>query len=141
MYFLQLVVNVLWPVIFFRLQWRLFAFFWLVLLFGLVSLTATGFRYIHRTAGRLMIPYQLWLLFAGYLNIGYTCSTAETAKTRRHFLPARYFIPFMQHTGLFLFLSSLSSYKPRIPRSMPSRNKISPITEKQNRSGYISVNF
>ena len=42
----------------------------LVLLFGLVSLTATGFRYIHRTAGRLMIPYQLWLLFAGYLNIG-----------------------------------------------------------------------
>ena len=31
-YFLQLVVNVLWPVIFFRLQWRLFAFFWLVLL-------------------------------------------------------------------------------------------------------------
>lgn len=70
MYFLQLVVNVLWPVIFFRLQWRLFAFFWLVLLFGLVSLTATGFRYIHRTAGRLMIPYQLWLLFAGYLNIG-----------------------------------------------------------------------
>lgn len=70
MYFLQLVVNVLWPVIFFRLQWRLFAFFWLVLLFGLVSLTATGFRYIHRTAGRRMIPYQLWLLFAGYLNIG-----------------------------------------------------------------------
>ena len=70
MYFLQLVVNVLWPVIFFRLQWRLFAFFWLLLLLALLSLTMAGFRYIRKSSYWLLVPYFLWVLFAGYLNLG-----------------------------------------------------------------------
>lgn len=71
LYLLQVIVNVLWPLFFFRLEWRLFAFFWLLLLFVLVLLTAFGFRPISRTAFRLMLPYLAWVAFAGYLNLGF----------------------------------------------------------------------
>lgn len=70
MYILQLLVNVLWPLFFFRLQWRLFAFFWLLLLLAALSLTMAGFRYIRKSAYWLLVPYFLWVLFAGYLNLG-----------------------------------------------------------------------
>lgn len=70
MYFLQLLVNILWPLFFFRLQWRLFAFFWLLLLLALLSLTMAGFRYIRKSSYWLLVPYFLWVLFAGYLNLG-----------------------------------------------------------------------
>ncbi len=71
LYLLQVIVNALWPLLFFRLEWRLFAFFWLLLLIVLVVLTMIGFRRINRTAFRLMIPYLLWLAFAAYLNFGF----------------------------------------------------------------------
>ncbi len=70
-YLLQVLVNVLWPLVFFRLEWRLFAFFWLLFLLALVLLTAVGFKPISRTAWQLMLPYIAWLVFAGYLNLGY----------------------------------------------------------------------
>ena len=70
MYFLQLLVNILWPLFFFRLQWRLFAFFWLLLLRALLSRTMAGFRYIRKSSYWLLVPYFLWVLFAGYLNLG-----------------------------------------------------------------------
>jgi tryptophan-rich sensory protein len=70
LYILQLMVNSLWSLIFFRLEWRLFAFFWLLFLIILVSLTMTGFRFIYKPAYTLLIPYLLWLLFSGYLNLG-----------------------------------------------------------------------
>ena len=71
MYLLQLVVNILWPFFFFRLGWRLFAFFWLLLLIALVTLTMSGFRYISKPAFYLLVPYFLWVLFAAYLNLGF----------------------------------------------------------------------
>lgn len=71
MYLLQLLVNVLWPVFFFRLEWRLFSFFWLLLLIALVTLTMTGFKHIRPTAYYLMIPYLLWCLYAAYLNLAF----------------------------------------------------------------------
>ena len=70
LYLLQVAVNALWPLLFFRLEWRLFAFFWLLLLILLVVLTMIGFRRINRTAFRLLIPYLLWIAFAAYLNLG-----------------------------------------------------------------------
>ena len=70
LYLLQLIVNALWPIFFFRLQWRLFAFFWLLLLIALVTLTMAGFRHIRKSAYWLMVPYLLWILFAAYLNLG-----------------------------------------------------------------------
>ncbi|HIZ19493.1 MAG TPA: tryptophan-rich sensory protein [Firmicutes bacterium] len=71
MYLLQLAVNILWPFFFFRLGWRLFAFFWLLLLIALVTLTLSGFRYISKPAFYLMLPYLLWTLYAAYLNLGF----------------------------------------------------------------------
>lgn len=69
-YLLQVVVNALWPLFFFRLQWLLFSFLWLLFLLFLVAVTALRFRRISRTAGWLLLPYLLWLVFAGYLNFG-----------------------------------------------------------------------
>ena len=71
LYLLQLAVNALWPFFFFRMQWRLFSFFWLLLLVALITLTMAGFRYMRKSAYWLMVPYLLWTLFASYLNLGY----------------------------------------------------------------------
>ena len=71
LYWLQLAVNALWPLFFFRLEWRLFAFVWLLTLLALAALTAWNFRPISQTAFYLFIPYLLWLLFAAYLNLSF----------------------------------------------------------------------
>lgn len=71
LYLVQVVVNALWPLFFFRLEWRMFAFFWLLLLLALVVLTAVRFRPISKPAFWLLVPYLLWLLFAAYLNFGF----------------------------------------------------------------------
>ena len=70
LYLLQLIVNSLWTFFFFRLEWRLFAFFWLLLLIALVTLTMASFRHIRKSAYWLMVPYLLWILFAAFLNLG-----------------------------------------------------------------------
>lgn len=68
-YYAQLIVNLLWPILFFTLSWRLFAFVWIVLLDILASLMALRFYRRDKVAGLLQIPYCLWLLFASYLNL------------------------------------------------------------------------
>lgn len=65
----QLVVNFLWTVFYFSFNARLLAFFWLIFLLLLVLLMVSRFRAIDETAGKLQIPYVLWLIFAGYLNL------------------------------------------------------------------------
>ena len=69
-YALQLIVNFFWSILFFNLEARLFAFFWLLLLLALVLLMFFLFRKISPQAAFLQIPYILWLLFAAYLNFG-----------------------------------------------------------------------
>lgn len=64
----QLIVNFLWPVLFFSFGWYLFAFAWLLLLWGLVILMIWDFSKISKTAAYLNIPYLIWLTFAAYLN-------------------------------------------------------------------------
>lgn len=68
-YFLQLIVNSLWTVIFFGLELRLLAFFWLILIIVLVIIMFVKFYKINKTAAYLLIPYLIWLFFAGYLNL------------------------------------------------------------------------
>ena len=70
LYYAQLAVNLLWPVAFFVLKWRLFAFFWILLLDALVIAMTVGFYRRDKTAGLLQIPYIIWVLFASYLNLG-----------------------------------------------------------------------
>lgn len=69
-YALQLAVNFAWPLIFFKLSAYGAAFFWLLLLVVLVLITILLFWHISKTAGKLLLPYLLWLLFALYLNLG-----------------------------------------------------------------------
>lgn len=69
-YGVQLALNLLWPLFFFRLEWCAFSFIWLVLLFLTVLLTELLFRYIDKRAGDWLLPYLFWLFFAGYLNLG-----------------------------------------------------------------------
>ena len=69
LYFIQLLLNVGWSVIFFRLNAYQLAFAWLLLLWYMVFLTAKEFYKIDSKAGKLMIPYLIWLTFAAYLNL------------------------------------------------------------------------
>ena len=70
LYWMQLFVNFLWPIIFFRFEWYWISVLVILLLDVLVSMTAMRFYKLKKVAGYLMIPYLLWLLFATYLNIG-----------------------------------------------------------------------
>ena len=67
-YGLQLVFNFFWSIWFFNLEWYLFAFIWLLILWVLIFNTIASFYEISKTAAYLLIPYLLWVTFAGYLN-------------------------------------------------------------------------
>ena len=69
-YYLQLIINLLWSFIFFVFKWRLFAFFWIILLDISLIIMIIRFYQKDKIAGRLQIPYLLWSLFATYLNFG-----------------------------------------------------------------------
>ena len=69
-YGIQLAFNFLWPIVFFNLKWYFFAFLWLVMLWALILITLLRFGRIRRLSGQLLIPYLLWVAFAGYLNLG-----------------------------------------------------------------------
>lgn len=69
LFYIQLAVNILWPFIFFGLCRYLVAFLWIILLWLLVFDTAVTFGSINRRAGRLLVPYMLWITFASYLNL------------------------------------------------------------------------
>lgn len=70
-YYLQLFVNAIWPIIFFVFKWRLFAFIWILLLDVLVIVMLTNFYNKNKLAGLLQIPYLIWILFASYLNLAF----------------------------------------------------------------------
>ena len=69
-YYVQLGINALWSIFFFVLKWRLFSFFWIILLDIAVILMIINFYKKDKIAGLLQIPYLLWSLFATYLNLG-----------------------------------------------------------------------
>lgn len=68
-YYYQLIVNALWSIFFFIFKWRLFSFFWIILLIVLVVLMIREFYKQNKLAGLLQIPYLLWLIFAAILNL------------------------------------------------------------------------
>ena len=64
----QLIVNFIWPLIFFNARMFLFAFFWLLLLLILVIYMIVTFKKINKVSACIQIPYILWLIFASFLN-------------------------------------------------------------------------
>lgn len=69
-YGIQLILNFLWPILFFGLGWYWAAFILLIALWAFIYLTMYRFGQIDDTAENLLIPYLLWVTFAGYLNLG-----------------------------------------------------------------------
>ncbi|MBQ4583432.1 MAG: tryptophan-rich sensory protein [Bacilli bacterium] len=69
-YYIQLLLNFLWSIIFFNLKWRLFSIIWIILLIVAVIILMKKFKIEEKNSYYLFIPYLLWLLFATYLNIG-----------------------------------------------------------------------
>ncbi len=70
LYALQLFFNFVWSFIFFKRENYIWAFVWLVFLWALILLTIDAFYEIDKRAAYLMIPYAIWVTFAGYLNFG-----------------------------------------------------------------------
>ncbi len=64
----QLFVNFWWSIFFFRWELRGYAFSWLLLLFVLAAWMVKEFRAIVPKAGKLNLPYLLWLIVAAWLN-------------------------------------------------------------------------
>lgn len=70
LYYVQLAANFIWTLIFFNLQSYLFSFIWLIGLLFLIILTMIAFCKISKASALLLLPYALWVTFAGYLNLG-----------------------------------------------------------------------
>ena len=70
LYFVQLVVNFFWSLIFFNARAYGFALVWLVLLWVLVLAMIFQFRRVDPLAAWLQLLYLAWLTFAAYLNWG-----------------------------------------------------------------------
>ena len=66
----QLALNFFWSILFFRLKNYTFAFVWLVLLWIAILASVRLFAKSGRLPALLMLPYLLWVSFAGYLNLG-----------------------------------------------------------------------
>ena len=71
-YYLQLIINLLWPILFFVFKWRLFSCIWIILLIIAIIYMIIVFYRKNKLSAYLQIPYLIWLLFATYLNLGIT---------------------------------------------------------------------
>lgn len=75
LYLVQLLLNALWPIFFFRFHAYFLAFAELLLLWLAIYLTIKQFKEINRTAALLMLPYLAWVTFAAYLNLAIALHT------------------------------------------------------------------
>ena len=67
-FLIQLVLNALWSVVFFGLEFPLCGFIVIVVLWAAILITVIKFFRISRVASGLMWPYLLWVTFAAVLN-------------------------------------------------------------------------
>ena len=68
-YFIHLVFNATWSIIFFALHNMILALVVLVILIALIINLILSFRRVKMISAYLMIPYLLWCCFALILNI------------------------------------------------------------------------
>lgn len=69
-YALQLAFNFFWSIFFFKFSLYTFSFVWLLVLLGLIIATIYCFYKVEKCAGYILIPYLVWVTFAGYLTLG-----------------------------------------------------------------------
>ena len=68
-FLIQLILNVLWSVVFFGLQSPLYGVIVIIALWVAILFTLLKFFKISRAAGILLVPYILWVTFAAVLNV------------------------------------------------------------------------
>ncbi len=68
LFFTQLALNFLWPIVFFNFRLFFVAFLVLVVLVIFISLTLIRFYRANTISGILLLPYLLYTIYAGYLN-------------------------------------------------------------------------
>jgi benzodiazapine receptor len=68
-FFVQLILNSLWSIIFFGLKNPLLAFLEIIVLWYLILKTYLAFNKLSKTAGYLLLPYLAWVSFASILNL------------------------------------------------------------------------
>ena len=66
----QLILNMLWSVLFFGLRSPLFGLVDILFLWVMILVTIAQFSKISAPAALLLIPYILWVTFASGLNLG-----------------------------------------------------------------------
>lgn len=65
---IQLFLNFMWSIIFFKLESPYYAFFNIIILMVSIGLTMKSFSYYSKLASWLLIPYISWVSFAAFLN-------------------------------------------------------------------------
>lgn len=68
-FFVQLILNFLWSIIFFGLKMPGLAVIEILFLWSAIFLTIRNFWKINKTAGVLLLPYIFWVSFASILNL------------------------------------------------------------------------
>lgn len=68
-FYVQLVLNFIWPLVFFNLHLIWAAFVIIMLLWVSIILMIRWFFKVNPLAGKLQIPYLLWVTFAAVLNL------------------------------------------------------------------------
>ncbi len=66
---LQLFLNASWSVVFFYIQSPGWAFLNLLALWAVIVWMIAAFARLSRLAAWLLVPYLLWVSYAGYLNL------------------------------------------------------------------------
>lgn len=69
-YALTLFMNFFWTILFFNMKSFLFAFIWLLIMWGLILKNIFQYRKVDKLAAYLQWPYFIWTTFAAYLNFG-----------------------------------------------------------------------
>ncbi len=64
----QLILNLLWPYLFFYIRRPDLAFYEIGALWISILATLISFWKVNPIAGGLLVPYLFWVLFASYLN-------------------------------------------------------------------------
>lgn len=68
LFWVHLFFNGLWTVLFFGLRSPFWAFMGIIILWGMIGFMICIFMRISRWAALLLVPYWIWVSFAGFLN-------------------------------------------------------------------------
>jgi tryptophan-rich sensory protein len=68
-FIIQFILNILWPIVFFKFHNITLALFILIFLCLFIFMTLFEFSKTNSTSSLLLLPYFIWSLFALYLNL------------------------------------------------------------------------